>query len=324
MKILVTGGAGFIGSHIVDALVFEGHEVSVVDNLLTGKIENINPAVKFYEFDIGDLALPKLMQEENFEYVIHHAAQVNVRLSVDNPGEDARNNIIGTLNLLQGCQHNNIRGIIFASSGGAVYGEPEQLPAKENHDKGPLSPYGVSKLSAEYYLYFYAQVFGLPYVALRYGNVYGPRQDVDGESGVVAIFGNMLLLGQSPVIFGDGEQTRDYVYVGDVAQANLLAMKLLEVQNARGKICPPPADLDSWALNIASGRATSVNELFQLLKNIANYSGPAQYSIPRPGELQRIFLDVTKAKRVLGWEAKVDLLEGLVITFDYLRESLKD
>lgn len=322
MKILVTGGAGFIGSHIVDALINEGHEVVVVDNLSTGKQENLHPAAVFLKLDLCDPDLLNIMQRNQFAYVIHHAAQVNVRLSVDNPSEDAHYNIIGTLNLLRVCLNYGVKGVIFASSGGAVYGETEHLPAGENNEKGPLSPYGVSKLSVEYYLYCFARVFGLPYLALRYGNVYGPRQDADGESGVVASFGKRLLLGEAPVIFGDGEQIRDYVYVQDVVEANLLALKMLEEYHTGSKIGMPLFDLNSWAFNIASGKGTSVNDLYKYLKNITGYSGSAQYSNPRPGELQKIFLDAIKAQMLLGWKAKVDLAKGLGNTIDYLKKNL--
>ncbi|MEN6324653.1 MAG: NAD-dependent epimerase/dehydratase family protein [Syntrophomonas sp.] len=321
MKILLTGGAGFIGSHIADALVEEGHKISIVDNLLTGKIENINPAAEFFERDICDIALAEFMQKQKFDYVIHQAAQVNLRLSVHNPGKDARNNIIGTLNLLQGCRRCGARGIVFASSGGAVYGEPEHLPVKENSSKGPLSPYGVSKLSVEYYLYCFARTLGLPYIALRYGNVYGPRQDADGESGVVALFGKKLLLGQAPVVFGDGEQTRDYVYVQDVVRANLLALQLLE-EHHNGDAGVKPDNLDNQAFNIATGRATSVNELLKLLQGVTAYSGEVQYSSPRPGELQRICLNVDKARDILGWDPQIDFSEGLAATIDDLKNKL--
>lgn len=315
---MVTGGAGFIGSHIVDALLARGHEVSVVDNLLTGKMENVHPSAIFLQTDICESALINFLQEQDPDYVIHHAAQINVRFSVDNPSDDARNNIMGTLNLLHCCQQLKIKGVIFASSGGAVYGETEQLPVKENHGKGPLSPYGVSKLSIEYYLYCFARAFSLPYIALRYANVYGPRQDADGESGVVALFGKKMLLGQTPEIFGDGEQIRDYVFVGDVVEANLLALEFMEYNHGRVKDLQP-ADPDYWAFNVASGKGTTVNELYENLQAITAYSGPLKYSSARPGELRRIFLDFDKARNILGWEPKVELKRGLAITLDDLK-----
>lgn len=321
MKILLTGGAGFIGSHIVDALVDEGHKISIVDNLQTGKMENVNPAAEFFEQDICDPALVEFMQKQKFDYVIHQAAHINLRLSVHNPGQDAHNNIIGTLNLLQGCRSCGARGIIFASSGGAVYGETEHMPVKETNSKGPLSPYGVSKLSVEYYLYCFARILGLPYIALRYGNVYGPRQDAGGESGVVALFGKKLLLGQAPIVFGDGEQTRDYVYVRDVVRANMLALQLME-KNHTGGVVVKPGNLDHCAFNIASGRETSVNELLKLLQDITAYSGRVQYSSPRPGELQRICLEVGKARDILAWEPQIDFSEGLAVTLDGLKPGL--
>lgn len=323
MKILVTGGAGFIGSHIVNALISRGYDVSVVDNLLTGKRENLNSAARFYKLDLCDDTLPQLVGSQHYHYVIHQAAQVNVRFSVDNPAEDARNNILGTLNLLRGCRFSGIRGLIFASSGGAIYGEPVQLPVQETHNKGPLSPYGVGKLSVEHYLYSFASMFELPYIALRYGNVYGPRQDADGESGVVAIFGKKLLMGQAPVIFGDGEQTRDYIYVQDVVQANLLALQMMKEKYIQGKTYEPPGDFNSWAFNIGSGRGISVNKLFQYMGGIIDYSGPVKYGASCSGDLKEICLDVNKARTTLGWEAKVDIIEGLKYTLEYLQQHWK-
>ncbi len=319
MRILVTGGAGFIGSHVVDALVAAGHEVVVVDNLSTGREENLAAAlrggVKFYKMDICEPGLEEIFREGKFDFVNHHAAQIDVRCSVADPVEDARTNIIGLLNVLENCRRFQVKGVVFASSGGVVYGEPRRLPADENHPKGPLSPYGVSKLSSEFYLACYWGVFGLPYVSLRYSNVYGPRQDPHGEAGVVAIFGKKMLRGEAPVIYGDGEQVRDYVYVGDVVRANMLALERLERLAAAG---PGPGGagcaINDFAYNIGTGRPTSVNELFRMLRKITGFSGEAVPGPERPGELRRIFLDCARAKRELGWEPGVDLEQGLRLT----------
>lgn len=314
MRILVTGGAGFIGSHVVDALLRAGHEVVVVDNLSTGKRENINPAARFYEMDICSPALAAVFRKESIEVVNHHAAQIDVRRSVAAPEEDARINIQGLLNLVENCLRYGVKGVVFASSGGVVYGEPAELPVTESFPKGPLSPYGVSKLTSEYYLYCFARTHALPYVALRYANVYGPRQDPHGEAGVVAIFGQKMLRGETPTIYGDGEQLRDYVYVDDVVQANLLALEHLAHSVSPHAI----GHLDALAYNIGTGRGTSVNELFGLLGTITGYSGKATYGAERPGELKKIYLDASKAARELGWKPQVGLEEGLRRTIAHL------
>ena len=226
-KVLVTGGAGFIGSHVVDALIKQGHEVVVVDNLSAGKKDNINPQARLYQMDICDPELGKLFAQEKIDFVSHHAAQIDVRKSVESPQFDAQVNISGLLNLLENCRQYQVKGVVFASSGGAIHGEPKNLPVSETTSKGPFSPYGISKLSSEYYLYYYHRVHGLPYITLRYSNVYGPRQDTGGEAGVIAIFIGKLLSGKTASIFGDGEQIRDYVYVEDVAAASLRAFRKL-------------------------------------------------------------------------------------------------
>jgi len=320
LRILVTGGAGFIGSHVVDAFLEEGHEVVVVDDLSSGKEENLNPACRFYRLDICSPELEKVFREEKIELVNHHAAQIDVRRSVASPEEDARVNIQGLLNLLSNCLRYGVKGFIFASSGGVVYGEPDGLPVKEEHPKGPLSPYGVSKLASEYYLYYFARVHGLPYIALRYGNVYGPRQDPYGEAGVVAIFGQKMLKGEVPTIYGDGKQLRDYVYVGDVVRANLLAMgRLLE-----GLDLSAVSSIDTLAYNIGMGRGTSVNELFRLLMEATGYKGEAIHGPERAGELRKIYLDARKAARELAWQPQVGLEEGLKRTVEYLRRPPKN
>lgn len=318
MRILVTGGAGFIGSHLVDGLLAAGHEVVVVDNLSTGKRRNLNPRAEFHELDICDPQLEDLFREGKFDYVDHHAAQIDVRHSVSDPVFDAHINILGLLNILKNCCKYGVKGVVFASSGGVVYGEPQQFPVTEKHPKGPLSPYGVSKLASEFYLAYYAQVMGLPYVALRYGNVYGPRQDPNGEAGVVAIFGLKMLQGETPVIFGDGEQQRDYVYVGDVVLANLLALDYLK----KGRACCGTGGcaINDFAFNIGTGVGTSVNELFAQLKELAGFTGEAEYGPERTGELRRIWLDASKAKTELGWIPKVDFREGLSRTVKYLAQ----
>ena len=314
--ILVTGGAGFIGSHVVDALIAEDHHVVVVDDLSTGKEENLNPQAKFYQMDICDPKLGEVFAEEEVEWVDHHAAQIDVRRSVADPAEDARINIQGLLNILESCLRYGVRGIVFASSGGVVYGEPQALPVTEKHPKGPLSPYGVSKLCSEYYLYCYHRVHGLPYIALRYGNVYGPRQDSEGEAGVVAIFTEQMLRGHIPTIFGDGQQIRDFVFIADVVQANLLALERLRDNSGN------PRDLDEQAYNVGTGIGTSVNELFVDLQRIIGFKGEPCYGPERPGELREMVLNPAKARRELRWEPSVSLQEGLQLTVEHFRKRL--
>ena len=319
MKILVTGGAGFIGSNLVDGLLGAGHEVAVVDNLSSGKRENLNPGARFYDLDIGDRGLQEVFARERFDLVDHHAAQIDVRHSVVDPQFDARTNILGLLNIMENCRRYGVRGVVFASSGGVVYGEPARLPAVETFPKGPLSPYGVSKLASEFYLCYYAQVIGIPYLTMRYGNVYGPRQDPHGEAGVVAIFGEKLLRGETPVIYGDGEQLRDYVFVGDVVRANLLAMERLA-----GGVCgadPGGCAINDFAFNIGTGCGASVNELFAILKEITGFQGEADHGPERAGELRRVYLDASKARQSLGWEPQVTLREGLRRTVESLQQG---
>jgi UDP-glucose 4-epimerase len=341
MKILVTGGAGFIGSHVVDGLLAAGHEAVVVDDLSSGRRENLNPGARFYEADICGPELAEICARERCDLVCHHAAQIDVRRSVADPLADARTNILGLLNILENCRTHGLRGIVFASSGGVIYGEPERLPAAETLPKGPLSPYGVSKLASEFYLCYYAQVMGIPCVTLRYGNVYGPRQDPHGEAGVVAIFGEKMLRGETPLIYGDGEQVRDYVFVGDVVRANLLALQRLaayapaadpleRVPSADGRGgsgCASPAPggcaINDLAFNIGTGRGTSVNELFALLQEITGFGGEAAHGPERTGELRRIYLDVRKAKQELGWVPRVGLSEGLRRTIAHLTGALQ-
>jgi len=306
MKVLVTGGAGFIGSHVADAYVAEGYEVVVVDNLSTGRRENLNPAASLYQVDIRDeKALAEVFEKEKPDYVSHQAARAQVRESMDHPVLYAEVNIIGSLNILQLCRQYKVKKIVYASTGGAVYGEPEYLPADEGHPVNPLDPYGASKHHVEHYLYLYKVNWGLPYTILRYPNVYGPRQDPYGEAGVVAIFTGQMLSGGQPIINGAGEQERDFVYVGDIAQANLLAI-------GRG---------DGEIFNIGTGVGTSINTVFRLLKEATGYSGEEIHASAKAGEVFKIYLDARKARNELGWTERVTLEEGLSRTVEYFRSN---
>ena len=304
MKVLVTGGAGFIGSHVVDALISAGYEVVVVDDLSTGNLANLNPAATFYQVDIRSPQLAEVFEKERPAYVDHHAAQMDVRRSIADPLFDAEVNVIGSINLIECCRRYGVKRLIYISTGGAVYGEPEYLPCDEAHPVNPICPYGASKHTVEHYLYMYQQNYGLDYIVLRYPNVYGPRQDPHGEAGVVAIFTGQMLAGGQVVINGDGEQQRDFVYVEDCAQANLMAMTS---QNA------------NQIYNLGYGRGTTVNEIFTTLKKITGYQPHAIHGPAKVGETRQIYLDATKAQKELGWKPTVDLEEGLQRTADYFK-----
>jgi len=303
MTVLVTGGAGFIGSHIVDALIQQGHKVVVVDNLSTGSEENINPAAKFYHMSICDDELKKVFQQEKPEMVSHHAAQAVVIKSMSEPLFDAEQNILGSLNVIHNCMEFNVNKIIYASSGGAVYGEPSYHPVDENHATNPISYYGVSKQTIERYLSIYSSRYGLNYVALRYANVYGPRQNPHAEAGVVAIFTQLMLKGEKPTIFGSGDKTRDYIDIRDVVTAHLLA-----INNGSNTI-----------LNIGTGVETSDQELFNVIAALLEFDLPPQYALFRQGEVSRINLNCSKAARELGWKPNITLKDGLTETVNYYK-----
>lgn len=303
MKIVVTGGAGFIGSHLVDRLVQEGHEVVVVDNLSTGKRKQLNRAAEFYKLDIQSPRLERVFRKERPALLMHLAAQMDVRRSVEDPIYDAQVNILGTLNVLEQAVRHGIRKVIFASSGGAIYGEQETFPASETHPTRPASPYGISKLSGEHYLAYYQKVSGVQYVSLRYANVYGPRQDPHGEAGVVSIFVQKLLGGEQPVINGNGRQTRDFIYVEDVVEANLAVMGK-EVQGT---------------YNVGTGQETSVNDLFRILADQINPSSKELHGPAKKGEQIRSVVDSNRLRRELGWDPRISLHEGLARTVEFFR-----
>jgi UDP-glucose 4-epimerase len=308
MRVLVTGGAGFIGSNLVDALLARGDQVTVVDDLSTGRRENLDAALangaELIEDDIRDsAAMTELASERKPEQVFHLAAQIDVRRSVADPAFDAGINVGGTANMLEAARVSGAKRFLFVSTGGAIYGEGEgkDLPLAEDAEEEPLAPYGQSKLAAEGYVYLYRRLYGLSGVILRLGNVYGPRQDPLGEAGVIAIFCGRLRAAQAPTVFGDGKQTRDYIYVGDVVDATLSA--------ATGEA--------SGAFNVGTGVETSVLELVDLLRELGGVDGfEPEFAPPRTGEVQRIAIDCSRAKTELGWQAEVDLRQGLAQTLD--------
>jgi UDP-glucose 4-epimerase len=311
-SVLVTGGAGFIGSHVVDRYLAEGCEVTVLDDLSSGRRERIPSAARFVELGLDDPRLDEVFGEGRFDTVNHHAAQIDVRRSVTDPLFDARTNVLGLLNLLERARLHGIRRVVYVSSGGVVYGEPKTIPTPESYPKLPLSPYGVGKLAGEHYLAYYGAVHGLDSVSLRYSNVYGPRQDPHGEAGVVAIFGLRILAGEPITIFGDGEQERDYVYVGDVVEANWLA-SVAEPRSGQG--------IDARAWNIGTGRGTSVNELADRLMRIAGREVERRPAPERAGELRRSVLDCSRATAELGWSPRTDLDDGLARTLEHLKKE---
>jgi UDP-glucose 4-epimerase len=306
MKILVTGGAGFIASHVSEGFLKAGHSVVIVDDLSTGKRENIPPAAKFYQRDITDLAaMEQVIAEERPEIIDHHAAQMDVRRSVREPLFDARVNILGGLGLLELAVKYKVGKILYASTGGASYGEVETVPVDETHPTAPICHYGVSKVTLERYLFLYKHLYGLNYTVMRYPNVYGPRQNPYGEAGVVAIFALQMLQGDRPTIYGDGSKTRDYVFIDDIVNANLTLL---------GKA-------DGETLNLGWGEPVSDFRIFEAVRKAAGYAEAPQYAPVRKGEVDHIALDAGRAKAITGWVPKVSLEEGITRTVNFIRQS---
>lgn len=307
MRILVTGGAGFIGSHVTDAFLAAGHEVAVVDDLSSGSRENLDPRVRFWQTDIRGDALGGIVGDFRPEVISHHAAQMSVAVSARDPRLDADINILGLLNLLEAAVRHRVRRVVFASTGGAMYGERDDLPTAETTIPAPVSPYGVAKLAGERYLYAYQFMHGLEAVALRYANVYGPRQNPHGEAGVVAIFCRAILEGRPVTVNGDGDQTRDYVFVEDIVRGNLLAVTM-------------PAGSDMPIVNLGTGVESSVNRLVVALREITGRAVEARHAPAKVGEQRRSALDAGLAKRRLGWEPRTDFQTGLARTFAWFAE----
>jgi UDP-glucose 4-epimerase len=305
MKVLVTGGAGFIGSHLTDRLLADGHEVVILDDLSTGHVEHLNAAARFYQMDIQSPWLDELFKIERPEAVLHQAAQASVRRSVEDPAFDASVNVLGTVTLLQASVRHGVRRFLFASTGGALYGDADVIPTPEDYPTLPVSPYGASKLAAEVYLRTFHALHGLSFAALRYSNVYGPRQDPHGEAGVVAIFARRLLSGETVRINGDGKQTRDFVYAGDVAEANARAL----TSNAVG------------SFNVGTGVETDVNTIYQVLKRLSGNNQPEVHGPAMPGEQRRSVIDARKIQKMLGWRPQTSLEAGLDATVRYFRQA---
>ena len=304
-KILVSGGAGFIASHLTDKLIEQGHNVVVIDNLSTGKKENLNPKAKFYEINICNSEISQIFQKEKPEIVFHFAAQIDVLKSVKNPIQDAETNILGSLNLLQNCQEVGVKKLVFASSGGAIYGDTDIIPTPETHSEDPESPYGICKLTIEKYLHFYKETFGLNYTVLRLANIYGPLQNSKGEAGVIAIFCNKMLENEEVIINGDGEQSRDFVFVDDVVNAALLS-----IEQEKSDI-----------YNIGTGIETNINEIFGKIKKLTDSNCEEVYGPIKPGEQKRSCLDYSKAKEELSWIPEYDLEKGLEKTVKWFKEN---
>ena len=308
MRILVTGGAGFIGSHTVDALIASGAgEVSVLDDLSTGKRKQVNAKATLHQTDLRDAAaVASVVEQARPEIIFHLAAQMDVRRSVADPAFDAQVNLVGFLNLIESARRHGLKRVVFSSTGGAIYGEQDEFPCTEEHPRRPVSPYGVAKLATEAYLFFYKVEYGIDYLALRFGNVYGPRQDPHGEAGVVAIFCGRILDGMPVTIYGDGTQTRDYVYVGDVVRAVVAAAK---------------SSASGIALNIGTGIETNVNDLYSTLAGIADFPAREQHAPARPGEQNRSVISPARAERELGWRPEKKLADGLEETFKYFKQQ---
>jgi len=304
-KYLVTGGAGFIGSHVVDTLIDEGHQVVVVDNLSTGSESNLNPKAKFYKMNLLDTDLAAVFDQERPDFVNHHAAHTVVPRSVEDPYFDAEQNILGSLRLIQNCVRYGVKKIVYASTGGAAYGEVLDTPPDEMFPVEPISPYGISKHTVERYLAVAGIQDALNWIVLRYANVYGPRQNAHGEAGVVAVFTRQMLAGETPTIFGDGNKVRDYVYVSDVVRANLAAMA---------------SDQSAQVYNIGTGAETRDQDIFEGLAQLNGFSGGPKYAAVRRGELYRSVLNCKKALDGLGWRAEMDLIRGLTLTYSYFQQ----
>lgn len=304
MKVLITGGAGFIGSHVVDFLLKKEYEVVIIDNLSTGKKELLNKEAKFYEADITDQSqINPIFEKEKPNYVIHAAAQVMLRKSLEEPVFDAKINIMGTINILEACKNNNVKKIIYTSTGGARVGEPEYLPVDEKHPINPCSPYGISKHTAEHYVEMYGQLYNLDYLIFCFGNVYGPRDDPSTKR-VTALFATLMLKGETPKIFGDGGQTRDFLYVIDLAEFIVNSME----KNPEHKL-----------FHLADGKQISVNKIFDILKDLSGFKGEAEHIEAIKGEVRDIVLDTTLAEKELGWKPKHSFEEGLKETFEWFR-----